>query len=259
MAVRSSYFKATRTDKTSTFAGGVQVDGNFSFGDVVTDTFTSTGTFTLSGSPAIGMTFSGTYTTTALRMGTTSTPLTLTAHDDHVIDIYSTCASTDASNSVRPIYMKSTMTGAAGVGGRAEFHMYTNVALGSWSNAIKGFAEYGATGKTAGLGSAVCAELTLSAGTVDGNYAPLEIELNVPASASVGTRTAMMYVKAQGTDVGTFDTSGYVLNLQGLSAGASNTLRTGLTAGTVNAACTAAIRVRVGSTDYFVPLATATT
>lgn len=43
MAVRTSYIKATRTDKTSTFAGGVSVNGDFSFGDVVTDTFTATG------------------------------------------------------------------------------------------------------------------------------------------------------------------------------------------------------------------------
>lgn len=43
MASRHSYFKATRADKTSTFNGGVTVNGNFSFGDVVTDTFTATG------------------------------------------------------------------------------------------------------------------------------------------------------------------------------------------------------------------------
>lgn len=43
MGLKSGYFEATRVDKTSTFKGGVDVEGNFGFGDVVTDTFTATG------------------------------------------------------------------------------------------------------------------------------------------------------------------------------------------------------------------------
>ena len=249
MAMRSSYFIAKRADKTSTFYGGIEVKGNLSFGDATTDTLAVTGAMTHSGSPAIGLAFTGTYTTSAMVLGTTGTPLTLTAHDDHIIDIYSTSASTDGSNSVRPFYMKSTMTGAAGVGGRAEFHMYTNVALGGWSNAIKGFAEYGASGKTTGLGSAVVAELTLSAGTSDGNYAPLEVELNVPSGASLGTKTAFAYFSTQGTDVATMDTSGYLFNIQGLTV-ASGKLFQANTA----AAATHALRIQVDSTDYFVML-----
>jgi hypothetical protein len=160
-----------------------------------------------------GIAFSGTYTTTVIQAGTSSTALTLTAYDDHIIDIYSTCASTDGSNSVRPIYMKSTMTGAGGVGGRAEFHLYTNVALGGWSNAIKGFAEYGASGRTTGLGSAICAELQLSAGTSSGTYAPLEVELILPSSASTGTATSFIYMNTSGADASTFDTNGFLFEI----------------------------------------------
>ena len=130
--------------------------------------------------------------------------------------------------------------------------------MGSWSNAFKGEVTYGASGKTTGLGSAILAEMTLSAGTVDGNYAPLEIELNLGSGASTGTATSLIYGSVNGAGAGTFGTSGFILNLAGLTAGASNTFRTGLTAATINAATTAALRIKVGATTYFIPLATAT-
>ncbi len=160
-----------------------------------------------------GIAFTGTYTVTCIQAGTSTTALTLSAHDDHIIDIYSTCASTDGSNSVRPIYMKSTMTGAGGVGGRAEFHMSTNVALGGWSNAIKGLAEYGASGSTTGLGSAICAEIQLSAGTSSGTYAPIEGELVLGSGASTGTATSFIYLNASGADASTFDTNGFMFEI----------------------------------------------
>lgn len=174
--------------------------------------FESGGAITMAGG-ITGITMSGAYTTAAIQLGTNASPMTLTAHDDHIIDIYSTCASTDGSNSVRPIYMKSTMTGAGGVGGRAEFHLYTNVALGGWSNAGKFFTEYGAAGSTAGMGSALCAELQLSAGTSSGTYAPLEVEMVVPSGASLGTASSMIYLNATGAGVATFDTSGFLFEI----------------------------------------------
>jgi hypothetical protein len=106
-------------------------------------------------------------------------------------------ASTSGSVSVEPLLMTTTMTGAGGVGGRAKFAMTTNVALGGWSNALKADVTYGASGRTTGLGSAFVAELTLSAGTSSGTYAPLEVELNLPASASTGTATSFVHLSTQ--------------------------------------------------------------
>jgi hypothetical protein len=147
------------------------------------------------------------------QLGTSTLPLKLNTYDDHVMDIYSTCASTDASNNVRPFYMKSTMTGAGGVGGRAEFHLYTNVALGGWSNAGKFLAEYGASGKTAGLGTAVCGEIQLSAGTNAGTYAALEGEVTCPTGAVTGGSTSFLYLNATGAGIATFDTNGYLFKI----------------------------------------------
>lgn len=169
-----------------------------------------------------------------------------------------TSASTSGSVSVEPLNLDTTLTGIGGVGGRAKFTLTTNVALGGWSNALKGEVTYGASGRTDGLGSAIVAEMTLSAGTSSGTYAPLELELNLGTGALTGTATSLVYGSVNGADAGTFDTNGFVLNIAGLTAGASNTFRTGLTAATINAATTAALRVKIGATTYFIPLATAT-
>lgn len=147
-----------------------------------------------------------------IRTGVSADPAVLT-EGSPLQSIYSTCASTSGSTSAEPIYMKSTMTGAGGVGGRARFHMYTNVALGGWSNALKSFAEYGASGRTTGLGSSFCAEIQMSAGTSSGTYSALEAEIVMPTNAVTGVATSFLYCNATGAAVATFDTNGYLLEI----------------------------------------------
>lgn len=174
--------------------------------------------------------------------------------------ITTSSASTDGGTSFEPMKLVTTMTGAGGVGGRFKSSLTTNVALGAWSNAIKGEVTYGASGSTSGLGSAILGEMTLSAGTASGNYALFEGELNLASGASTGTATSLIYLSVNQSGGNTaFDDNGFILNIQGLTAAAADTFRTGLTAATVNAATTAALRIKVGSTTYFIPLATATT
>jgi hypothetical protein len=143
-----------------------------------------------------------------------------------------------------------TMTGAGGTGGRSLFQLNADAALGSFSNALKGITVYGATGSTSGLGSAVVAELTLSAGTTVGTYSPLEIELNAPASASTGTRTSFIYASTQGANVAAVDDNAVFFNLQGVTAGSGHIFQTGTTLGSAGAT----IKVRVGNTNFFLPL-----
>lgn len=181
-------------------------------------------------------------------IGLTGTPLVLT-EGVPIVEMFSTCASTDTGVSAEPFYLKSTMTGAGWVGWRSRFHMYTNVALGWWSNALKAYAEYGATGSTTWLWSAFCGELTLSAGTSSGTYAPLESELVLGSWASTGTETSFIYMAASGADVATMDTSGDLFKLDWLTA-ASGKLFQANTA----AAATHALRIDIGWTKYYVML-----
>lgn len=167
-----------------------------------------------------------------------------------------TSTSTDAGTSVEPLVHATTMTGIGGVGGRAKFSMDTDVALGGWSNALKGQVTYGAAGKTTGLGSAIVAEMTLSAGTVDGTYAPVEIELNMGAAGSTGTATSLIYASVNDAAKTVFDDNGYLLNLAGVTAGTSKMFMNVGTA-TALADFTKGLRIKVAGVDYVIPLITA--
>lgn len=185
-----------------------------------------------------------------LGLGASGSAMVLTTYANHAVEIYTTSASTDASNSVEPFLLESTMTGVGGVGGRAKFYMTTNVALGGWSNALKAQVVYGASGRTTGLGSAFCAEMTLSAGTTQGNYAPLELELNAGTGASCGTMTAFMYLSMQGDGVATPQASAYLFKLAGVgSASAGNLFDT-----CVATPASHALRILIDSTPYYIML-----
>lgn len=161
-----------------------------------------------------------------------------------------TTTNTATSGTYQPLVVSTTMSGAGADGGRSKFDMTTNVALGSFSNALKAEVTYGASGRTTGLGSAFVAELSLSAGTSSGTYAPVEIELNAPASASTGTATSFMYISTQGANVAAVNSNAFLFNLQGLTAGSGNLLQTGTTFATA----AATLKCKVGATTYYIPL-----
>jgi len=165
-------------------------------------------------------------------------------------NITTTSASTDGGASVEPVSVSTTMTGAGGVGGRLKSLLTVSAALGGWSNALKGEVVYGAAGKTTGLGSSVLAEMTLSEGLADGTYAPVEVELNLPTGALTGTQTSLAYFSVNGDDKATFDTNGFLLSIQGLTANTGKVLQTGDTFGTP----AATLRLKVGETTYYLPL-----
>lgn len=160
-----------------------------------------------------------------------------------------TTTNTATSGTYQPLVVSTTMSGAGADGGRAKFDMTTNVALGSFSNALKAEVTYGASGRTTGLGSAFVAEMTLSAGTSAGTYAPLELELNLPSGASTGTLTSFIHASMQGAAVATMDTNGRFINIVGVTAGAGKMWKTGTTLGTA----AGGLRCRIAGTDYWLP------
>ena len=188
-------------------------------------------------------------------MGTSGTALVVT-QGSPIMDIYTTCASTHASNSVNTFHVKNTMTGVAGVGGRAFFEMTTNVALGGWSNALKAYVEYGASGRTTGLGSAFVAELALSAGTTSGTYSALEAELIAEAGASAGGSTSFIYMNASDAATVINSAAGYLFEI---GSGVTDTSG-GIFEAEVNTdsmSMTHVLKIRIAATDYYIPLNTA--
>jgi len=194
---------------TSVTVGNTSQDVDFQFytsssKSFVIDAGSGTATFT-----AISPTLAG---TSKLNIGTSGTPLSFTAGTP-TFTLYTTNASTSGSTSAEPFLVSNTQTGAGGVGGRARFYMTTNVALGGWSNALKAAVTYGASGRTTGLGSVFCSELTLSAGTTSGTYTCLEGEIVLGAGASTGTTTSFMYFNVSGAAATTFDSNGVLFEL----------------------------------------------
>ena len=168
--------------------------------------------------------------------------------DESADKVVQTFVSTSTST-VEPHTITSTLSGAGVTGGRFKHALTINGAAGSYTNSIKGDVTYGASGKTTGLGSAVLAEMTLSAGTVDGTYAPFEAELNIPTGAALGTKTSLAYFGVNGADKADFDTSGYLMSINGLTAASGKVFQ-------VNTAAAAshALRIDIGGTDYFIML-----
>ncbi len=181
----------------------------------------------------------------------TSTEVLAMDEDDHV-SITSSSDSTSGSSSVEPLVLNSTMSGAGGVGGRFKSKLTATAALGGWANAIKGETDF-TDGSVTGLGSAVLAEMTLSSNTSSGTYAPVEIELNMPSSASTGTTSSLIYGSVNGDDKATFDTSGYLLNLAGVTEGDSK-LFNAHTLGNINEV-THGLKVKVAGSDYYILMA----
>jgi hypothetical protein len=148
------------------------------------------------------------------------------------------------------------LTAGASIDG-GKFTVSTEVALGTYANALNGKLDFGTAGHVTGLGGAICAELDLGPGTTSGSYACFEAELNIPASGSLGTRTSFLSLNAWGANVAAFDTGGYLLDLNGVTAAAGKVFSTSGAIGNVNE-ITAGLRVLINGVAYRILMATET-
>jgi len=178
---------------------------------------------------------------------------TLAANDDHALEVITTTAAT--GNSVRPIHMVSTLTGPGAVGGRAEFEMTSNVALGGWANALKGYFNMGNSCSVSGLGSAIVAEMLLPGASLAGvgSYGVLEIELVTQANGLTGgAPVAFQWMQVSGNSTATADweDTGYLMIIKGLNEGTGNIYSAG-----ADVIAAATLRILVGTTPYYLMLA----
>ena len=166
-------------------------------------------------------------------------------------------ATTDATQSETcTLTITDTRTGAGATGWAHKAELVSDVALGSYSNAIYGLVTFGANGSCTGLSAGVVGEMVLSAGTTGGTYASLEAELVANSAVSTGTDTGFIYANIAGSD-GTGKTT---INTNGhfavLGTGVVDTTD-GLfdvLGGTQAVTATARLRIKVGADDYFIPL-----
>lgn len=164
---------------------------------------------------------------------------------------------TSSSTSLyEPVVVSSTLSGAGVTGGRSKFATTINAAAGSFSNALKADVTYGASGSTTGLGSAFVAEMTMSAGTANGTYGIVEMEMNIPSGASISSATSLFYGSINGADKTKFDDSGYLMQLAGVTAGTNKAFANNGSIGNINE-ITHGLKVKIAGADYYILMTTA--
>ena len=143
-----------------------------------------------------------------------------------------TNASTGSSNAAG-LTTTLTLTGAGAVGWASKSDLEANVALGAYANGLYGYLAFGASGRVTGLASGTVGEIVMSAGCTQGTYAAFEAEIGMPSGAVTGTNTSFLYLSTYGADKTTFDTSGTLFNLAGVTKGSGKFLQDTTTGPTV--------------------------
>ncbi len=152
-----------------------------------------------------------------------------------------------------PFQMTNTMTQAGNTGGRMLIEMTSAVVLGGWAQAIKAHTNFTGGGGVTGLGSALNAEMTIGT-AVAGKYAPLEMELNFPTNAVVGSGTSFMWMNVSGDDLATFNNDGFLFEMgTGITAGAGDLFQAETKSGIAK---THTLKVRINGTIYYLALHT---
>lgn len=179
--------------------------------------------------------------------GTSKVPLTVIASHP-ILPIQTTTSVT--SGVVRSLLVNQVHTGIGAIAEGFVSIVKTNVALGSWANAIFGKLDFQTIGKVTGLGGVICAELTMAGGVVSqGTYATFQAEINLPTSYSSSVPISVMRVATWGTQKTDFDDHGYLLDIQGVTVGNNDFFTTA-----TNTCIDHALKIRIGSTAYYIGL-----
>lgn len=201
--------------------------------------------------------------TAALLMGggTSTTKLTKSTADKNFIGFWLESSATSGTS--RGQYLRLYLSG--GAGGEA-IRAYTTVSNNTPADTCNGAhisLDFGASaGNITGLGTAVRATLHVPTRSLGGTIGAVQAEFfGDGASGAIGGTASFLRCVLDGhaNMKDSFDENGYLIELAGASAGAAHLFRTGLTAATINAATTCALRIKVGNTAYFIPVATAAT
>ena len=181
--------------------------------------------------------------------GSSASPTSYTAGTP-LISIYATSSNTTSTNA-EPFYVKSVMTGAGGYGGRARFHAYTNVALGTNFMALKAYTEFGSSGSVSGLAAGFCAEILLPNASVGGSYYALELEYVAGGTSTNPASRGWIYMNNTGDGDGDFDDNGVLFDINGLTVGSTHLYDTSASTATGDAT----LKIKVNGTVKYLLIA----
>lgn len=209
------------------------------------------------GALRLGKLFLGGKTSSAvvLGAGTSADPVVLPTANTNAVGVYTSATAT--SGDTRAIYAKNYFSGA-GVSGEAvrAYGVVNNVTAatgGTVNGSHNSLLVTGTSGKVSGSGHASRHTLELAANVNSGGtLSVVEIDTSIAGTATIPADTAFIAVN-------NLDSGKLGLFLRATNMDTSACFKTGLTAATVNAATTAALKVKINGTVYYIPLATAIT
>lgn len=199
-----------------------------------------------------------------IKIGTSAAKVTEDTANMKFVSMYFDNGATSGDN--RGMYLRLYLTGAGG-GGEAlrVFTTVENVAAGTAHGAHISL-NFGTSGTVTGQGIAMRSTLHLPNTALSSNVTMSAVQAEIysdGANSDPGGSTKLSFFRAinDGNTDGKADVDDdmYFFDIQGLTAGADHVYATSLTAGTVNAACTEALRILVGANVRYIPLATAIT
>lgn len=196
--------------------------------------------------------------------GDSTTPLVEDTANHKFISLYGDNGAT--SGDARMAYLRLYLTGAGGGGECLRAFTSVQDVAGATAHGAHISLNFGTSGKLTGQGVAGRFTLHMPSTALPASnvtYAALQAEIWSDAATSdpAGNLLSAIRVLNAGNATGMADVDDdcALMELIGWTAGSGNMLETGLTAATVNAACTVALRIRIAGTNYWLPVATAIT
>ena len=156
---------------------------------------------------------------------------------------------------VRSFVVQTTMTVASTSNQIEGFvsKVVSNVKTGEWVNAIFGQLDYSTDGLAHGVGSAICAEISLpGSSVVRGTYYAWQTEIDCPANCAMnGNPIAVMSISVWGNNKTQFDDVGLLFDIGGVSAGSEKFWDTSASAATGDNT----LKIRVGGAFKYILVA----
>ena len=197
-----------------------------------------------------------------MKFGTSAARIVEDTADMKFVAMYFDNGATSGDN--RGIYLRQYLTGAGG-GGEAlrVFTTVENVAAGTAHGAHISL-NFGATGTVTGTGIAIRGTIHLPDVALASNVTMAAVQAEIYSDgddSDPGGSTILSYFRAvnggNANGISDVDDDAVIISIQGTTAGAAKMFATGLTASTVYGNLSASLKVLVGTTTYYIPLATA--
>jgi len=203
----------------------------------------------------------GRFASDALVMGSgkSASNFTSSLANKNFLSFYFT--SSAINGTARGMYLRTYLTGGAGGEALRAFNTVSNNTPADTVNGAHISLNFGSSaGNIVGEGFAVRATFHVPGRAINGTWAALQAEIyGDAANGAVGGAASFLRMLVDGNAnlKDSWDDNGFLFSIQGLTAGAAHLFKTGCNAATVNAATTATLRIRIGATTYYLPVATA--